>query len=296
MISEVPRSVNRSDSFGHETIELLRSEVAALERELADRDARLAEMTRVAGGEFAGSNASDVPEPDTLALVARLEELLDELEKKDARVASLEEMLRLAEEAGRAEQDERAHIESWLGEIEQRLGARESEWQAANEALRQQLDEVASQRDRAEQALNQGESGYGTSEASQESYAELRQQIAELKQKLQTTAQEKEALDQRVKAAEAHAPAAPRQEQVNAEVREERLQLARERAEMARARAELERERQNAKRVPDEIDQRVQALREHLREIHERDMQKQKEQPKESLTSRLVRLWQRLDD
>src|SRR5262249_20519762 len=99
-----------SDPFRHETLELLRAEVSQLEQELADRDARLAELTAaVTAGESAGGDHAE-SSPDTLALVARLEQLLDELERKDERTAALEEMLRVAEEASRAEQEERCQI------------------------------------------------------------------------------------------------------------------------------------------------------------------------------------------
>jgi chromosome segregation ATPase len=296
MLTDFQHNLDASshDAFPQETVDLLRAEVAQLEQELADRDARLAELTSLAAsGQPAGEHAE--PEPDTLALGSRLEQLLDELDRKDERIRTLEEMVRVAEEASQAEQEERAQIEAWLGEIEQRLGQREGEWQAANEALRLRVDEVAAERDRAERALSQGASGQHAGDLSQQTIAGLRQQISELQQSLLDKDKENAVLEQRLAAAAASPTAETNQEDIDKQLREERLHLARERAELARARAELEHDRCTVKRVPDEVEQRVQALRDHLREIHQQKMEQEKEQQKNSLSSRIARLWKRLE-
>jgi chromosome segregation ATPase len=291
---QLERDARCTDPFRQDTVDLLRAEVAQLERELADRDARLAELTSFAAAEPSHDPHAE-PQPDTLALVSRLEQLLDELDRKDQHAASLEEMLRVAEEASRAEQDERAQIEAWLGEIEQRLGQREAEWQAANETLRQRLNEVIAERDRAERALSQADSEQHGGDPSQETLISLRQQITQLQQTLSVHERDKATLEQKLAAAQADTTAAPNKEERDKRLREERLQLARERAELARVRAEIEHERHAAKRVPDEMEQRVQALRDHLREIHERQLDEQKERQKNSLSGRIARLWKRLE-
>ena len=112
-----------------EATELLRAEIRELQCELAERDAQLNEFLNVPTD--AGFASNDLDEStDESALANRLEELLDELTKSDERSALLEEMLRASEEATAEEQEERRQLDSWVGDIEQRVSQRESEWQA----------------------------------------------------------------------------------------------------------------------------------------------------------------------
>lgn len=279
-----------------ETLDILRDEVAQLQRELADRDARISDLNQLVDTIGPQDRTADEPTPDTLALVTRLEELLDELEHKDKREASLEGQLRAAEEAGRAEQEERRQIEAWLSEIEERVGQREAEWKAASESLHQRLDEVTAERDRAEQTLADVAAGRGTAALPNELPAELRQQIAKLQQKLSDKEQECAALKGRLSGLEAEPGVESQKNELDRLLREERLQIERERVELSRRRAELEHERRLPTRAPNDVDQRVQVLREHLKEAHERELQQQqKERQEHSLTARISRLWKRLD-
>ena len=109
-----------------ETMDLLRDEVLHLQRELADRDARISDLNQLVATMEQGSRPADEPNCDSLALVARLEQLLDELDRRDQREAALQEQLRAAEDASRAGQEERRQIETWLSEIEERVGQREA--------------------------------------------------------------------------------------------------------------------------------------------------------------------------
>ena len=79
----------------------------------------------------------------------------------------------------------------------------------------------------------------------------------------------------------------------HAQPREGRMQLAEERSEIARLRQELEAERQRRQNPAVNDDNlKFQALRRHLNEIHE---QEQKEREERRLSSRIARLWHRLD-
>jgi DNA repair exonuclease SbcCD ATPase subunit len=283
------------ETYSPETVELMRSELARMEQELSSRDSRIEELTAMLEGHPAAGQTAGEGAPDTLALVARLEQLLDELDRKDQREASLQELLRLAEDAGRAEREERAQIEAWLSEIEQRVGEREAEWQAANDALRHRIDELTSERDRAEHAVAGASTSTGASDASIELVSQLRQQISQLEQKLEEAEKEKEELKSRQPADDSSHAAALR-EALDKSMREERLHLAHERAELARMRNELEHEKRGFERRPDEAEQRVMALRDHLREIHEKERAEQLlVQNDRSLSGRIARLWKRLD-
>ena len=88
-----------------EDINLLRGEVEQLQWELADRDQRLTELQDAHSPE-PPDGAGETPQlEDTSKLVGRLEELLDELEQSDRRIADMEQLLRSADEAA---------VDQWL--------------------------------------------------------------------------------------------------------------------------------------------------------------------------------------
>ena len=94
------------------------------------------------------------PEFGSEELVQRVDDLLAELAEHDERVATMQELLQAAEMQNEAQAEERNCLETWVGEIEQRIGERESEWQAEQDALRGRLEEVSEERDRAQQHLH----------------------------------------------------------------------------------------------------------------------------------------------
>ena len=139
-----------ADPFQDEMIELLRDEVTQLQAELSQRDAQWTERSP-----SAVPPAESVPSemaPASEGLLDRLEQLLNELDRKDEHTRSLEDLLAKAEEATKAEREERAHLEAWVTDIEERIGARESEWEATVASLRRQLEERTHQRDDAERS------------------------------------------------------------------------------------------------------------------------------------------------
>lgn len=285
------------DAFQQDSIATLQAEIETLQGELAERDAQLAELSDWADGhQPQGDPTADDTAAETAALADRLEQLLDELERSDGRISQLEDLLRLAEDAKRAEQEERRQLESWVGDIEHRVAQWESEWQAEIETLQQRIEQLTSERDRAEQRLQQVAAGdRPESSADGEMLETLRQRNGDLQRRLEESERRRADLEQRI--TELEQTAAPgtgdresdlsREEQV--ELAQERAALARERAELTQMRDELQ---EQAEKVRSSSDARFRAFREHLREIHEQEKQERAER---SLSSRLGRLWKRLE-
>lgn len=283
-----PRWTDSTD----ETMGLLREEVERLQAELADRDARLAELEASAALTGGWGESLKQTDFDTSAVVERLEQLLAELEQTDRRIADMEELVRLADEAAAAEQEERRHLEAWVSEIEQRVSERESAWLAEQETLRRRLAELEADRadweHRAARAVSD--------ELQAELLERYRARAGEFESQLHAAQEECRQLRRQLEsAASGNAQAAS----ADAALREERLQLARERAELARLRAELVRAQTDSLQdaasrssADHASDARFRVLREHLKEIHERELQERHER---RLSTRLARLWQRLE-
>lgn len=272
--SEIPIA----DPYQEEMLELLRAEILDLQTALADRD-------QGKSGECSAKD-SDIDRDDLLSkpdgekLVERLEQLLQELQQRDDQIAILTELLEATEAANRAQLEERSQLDSWLRDIEQRCGDREQEWRSQQAKLQAELNSIALERDRAETALNVDSSSVKL-EASQNVMRSLRETAETQREKLIEAEQEITRLQRKVESAKLAQP------------REERMQLAEERSENARLRQELEHERQR-KQSPAANDDilKFRALRQHLNEIHEND---QKEKEERKLSSRIARLWSRLE-
>jgi DNA repair exonuclease SbcCD ATPase subunit len=284
--------------FERETNELLRDEVEQLQVELAQRDAQLAELA--AQGDHQRDPLDDAPADttDTAALVDRLDQLLDELERSDERTQTLEDLLRTSEEANRAEQEERQQLEAWVADVENRIGQREAEWQAETEALQLRLEEAMAERAHAEQQLRKVPAT-GKVDLNQDGELQrLREQNAELHQKLIAAEQQRSGLAAELEK-QASAAAQPASIDIEEALREQRLELAQEKAAVARQRMELnalrgDLERLLAKRqeATPESDNRMNVYRQNLKEIQEREERKRSDR---SLKARIGRLWQRMD-
>ncbi len=265
------------DPYADEMLELLRAEIVDLQNALADRD-----QTSVSRSAFDVDAEADnmLSKPDSEKLVERLEQLLQELQQRDDQIATLTELLEIAEAANRAEREERSQIDSWLRDIERRCSDREHDWLTQRTKLQSEMAAIAAERDRAEAALSANSSNVKL-EAVQNVLTSLRDTAEAQRQKLQHAEQTIAQLQRELESAKYVQP------------REERMQLAEERSEIARLRQELEVERQQKQNpaVKDE-NLKFQALRQHLNEIHE---QEQKAREERKLSSRIARLWQRLD-
>ncbi|QDU40444.1 Chromosome partition protein Smc [Maioricimonas rarisocia] len=282
-----------------DTIELLKSEIAFLQTELAERDAAIRQYELLVEAPLDDESvAATDPEVDVEALVTRLEELLDELARSDERLSAMSELLRAAEDANEAEVEQRNQIEAWVGEIERRFQERDAEWQAERESLQKRLAEVAAQRDRLEQQL--GQSGGGGADQKLEAHLKkLRQENTQLRGALEETRNEARSLTERLDQMDAGEVEARQQNAIEEALREERLQLAQERAAITRERAELARLEEQLQRDRDSMgaegnaaDQRIRAFREHLRELHESEPSRPKNT---GLSSRLGKLWRKLE-
>ncbi len=284
---------DRDDCPGHEAIDLLQAEIALLQSELIERDSQIAGL--------ASRQSADIEEcvtrtdaEDTVP-ASRLEQSLCELEQSDQRIAELERLLSLAEEARNAASDERQQIESWVGEIEGRIEQWMTERRAELDLLRNQLRQAKAECDRLREQVQRGAQTQDETDSAKS--LQLQHRYAELQEALQRTESERDQLREQLQQAEIGADHRQRAEADTA-LREEGLQLAQERASLARERSELE----NARVVSNEGlretaprqdgDRRVRAFREHLREIHD---QEQEDPPERGLGSRLARLWRRLD-
>lgn len=274
-------SVPHGNLYEEEMLELLRAEILDLQTALADRD-------QIVGGRLSATEADSetdnmLSKPEAEKLVERLEQLLQELQQRDDQIAMLTELLETAEAANRSEREERSQIDSWLRDIEQRCSDRELEWRSQRTKLQSEMEAMGAERDRAEAALHAKSSSVKL-EAAQNVMTSLRDTAESQRQKLHDAEQIITQLQSEVESTK------------HAQPREERMQLAEERSEIARLRQELEMERQR-KQNPAVNDENLkfQALRQHLNEIHVQDQKEREEREERKLSSRITRLWHRLD-
>lgn len=278
-------------STGSQADSLLQREVEQLRMELAQRNAEIAELH-----ENGTATVSD--DETTERLVHRLEDLLEELENSDRRVLELEQMLRLSDEATQAEREERAQLESWIREIEQRIAQRESESEAQQERLQAKLNETRSQlqqaEDRVERMLKTGVEESGSADDSV--VKELQEQNDELKNRLQNLAEESQELRDQLDNSGELANAKREIERLEQQMMQMEVETSRERAEIAREKAvvrrtqdEMEKQIREQAEMSDS-DTRLVAMRQHLRERYEKEKAEREERRSRSLGGRISRL------
>ncbi|MFY9255679.1 MAG: FHA domain-containing protein [Fuerstiella sp.] len=267
-----------NDPFQEEMIELLRAEVMELQAALEERQL----LTEPASSPENVDSDDDhyLAAADADRLVTRLEQLLQELEKKDGQVATLTDLLAATEEASRAVQDEKRNLNLWLEDIEARFGDREKDWQSQREKLQQRLDEATAERDLAAMAVTT-DSSSAKLEAAQTLMAGLRATVETQRQQL---AESQRTIAQLRSESSSQRPHASREDLVR--LSEERAEIARQRQELEALRAQ---ERQSG---ATETNLKLKALRQHLNEIHEQEAAEREEK---KLSSRIARLWSRLE-
>ncbi|PAY16058.1 hypothetical protein CKO51_28555 [Rhodopirellula sp. SM50] len=289
------------DQVDAEIVQLLKSEIEDLRIQLAERDEQLAAMEGLGAedGEHAASNQAGSIDQDFGGdeLVGRVDDLLAELAEHDERVSMLQELLQTAEIQNQAEREERSCLENWVGEIEQRIGERESEWKAEQDALRDRLNVASQERDQFQQQLHTAAKRYGQASvgdaAPDETLQKLQKQNAELQTALEESQKQCVSLNRQIERMQNEEPES---------LQELRAELAQEKASVSRMRFQLSKQLQEIdgdtaiKEQPDrEFAYKLQALRQHLREIHEEE-KVEREQKGESLLGRISNLWKRVGD
>ncbi|MCO8124659.1 FHA domain-containing protein [Stieleria sp. TO1_6] len=284
-----------------EIVQLLKSEIEDLRIQLAERDEQMASIRECdpalngADASVSGQSADDAF--GSSDLVNRVDDLLNELAEHDERVSTLQELLHLAEIQNQAEREERNCLENWVAEIEQRIGERESEWQAEHDALRGRWEAACQERDQFQQRLHTAAQRFGKSVAEDvvpdDTLKQLQQQNADLQSELDKSQKQSASLTRQIERLQTEDPEA---------LQAERAELAQEKATVSRLRFQLSKQLQDIDSVPDSKEQpdrefayKLQTLREHLREIHEEE-KTEREQKGESLLGRISSLWKRVDD
>ena len=296
----LPAGPAESACVDQEILELLRGEVEHLQEEIALRDQQLAELQALVEEGRGDTCSTDRALEEGGSADARVEELLQELARSDDRIAQLEETLRWTEEASSAEKEERRQLESWVGDIERRVGQREAEWKAEQELMRERLALALTERDALQGRLRSRLAETPAPAGRDPEVDRWREKHAELLQQLQELERQRDRLSEQLQESERQrAAAVAAQADTEATLREEHVRLARERAvlarqqaELASARAELERLSQLQHPRGDNIDSRLRMFREHLREIHDREQQARSER---GLAARIAGMWRRLE-
>jgi len=290
------------DQMDAEIVQLLKSEIEDLRIQLAERDEQLAAMEGLEtedhqhAGMAADSGSGDFGATE---LVGRVDDLLVELGEHDERVSTLQELLQTAEIQNQAEHEERNCLETWVGEIEQRIGERESEWQAEQDSLRARLQCANEERDQFQQKLHVAAKRYGKASIGEVVPDETLQKLQKQTSELQI------ALDEAQKQCGSQARQIERMQTEDPEsLQAERAEIAQEKAAVSRLRFQLSKQlheigevpEAEAKEKPDrEFAHKLKTLRDHLREIHEEE-RVEREQKGESLFGRISSLWKRVDD
>jgi len=284
-------------TLADEEVRSLRLEVEQLRYEVAERDAQIRMLS-----EQQDQETDSVEDEQTVQLVMRLEELLNELKNSDDRVRGLEELLQVSDEAIQAEQEERRQLESWVTEIEQRVAQREAEAEAEKNRMLKQLKEARTQHKHARSQLQKALQlkGTGPSGSSNEILQKFSEQVADLQRQLEAANQENEKSRKQNLDTEKAAKAQDELQQMEQKMLQLEIETSRERAELARERVQLERvkdeleQKLNSNRELGDADSRIQAMREHLRDIHEQEKTERDERKQQSLSGRISRLLSRV--
>ena len=291
-------SFSSGDVSGDDETSLLLMEIEQLRFELTDRDSQILALTN---DRVSTNQISDNEDSDTIKLVSRLEDLLVELQTSDDRIQSLEDLLRLSDDATVAERDERAQMEKWVSEIENRIGQRELESQAEVDRLHKQL-QVAKDDSVVLQTQLHSLSVVGADKGREaEAVTALNNKVEQLRARLQQANERNQELLDRPVLAEEEVDLRAQLLEAKDELAKLRLEASQGRAETARSRAELERMRSEIEqnlsqkqRGGDDADDRIRAMREHLKEIHEQEKASEPEQKTVGLGGRIANLLSQL--
>lgn len=294
-----------------DTIALLHEEIHRLEGELRLREEALAESNRPAEPDVQLSNA---------VAERRLAELGTEVAKRDETIMLLLEQVRLLEEAEAAGRAEWEQLQQWVEEVERRVEGRDLQgrdllgeldgekrrveaqrlsfetdrraWETHRQALDTEVQQLRTKL--TELARRPGGASHGAAvEALEEENRKLRAVCRELERHKALGAH---AAHFRDRLQEVQNELAESQHEIRRLIDErerERIEheaaLAAQRRQAARESLYRQEEGDNGESgEPVTIDERIQALRLHLREIHDREAEERKNN---RLSARLSRLW-----
>ncbi len=274
-------ATSSEDSFRDEMIELLRNEVLELQAALAMHSQSTSPAVLPSRVSPEPDNADILTTAEAQRLIERLETLLQELTQRDEHIALLTGLLQSAEEANRAEQEERKQLNQWVSGIEKRIGLREQEWQAERNQLKENIQSLELARNRAE-VIAASDTDSARMEAIQKVLSAIREENTSLRQQLAEAESRCEVLRKEL------------QDNPQADLRDEAIRLSQERAELARLRHDLEVSRTTNGKPNESTDANLKfrALRQHLQDMHE---QEQKSKSEVKLGGRIARLWSLLD-
>lgn len=285
------------DPFNSGDTELLRDEIESLTLELAERDQQVSMLKQQLES---GTGGGDME--DTARLVARMEQLLDELQTADERIRTHEELLRFSDEATQAEQEERRQLESWVEQIEDRVTAREEEAKAETERLNGRVRDLLAQQKHHEQVLEKAlqQRTANGSVTSDDLVKSLQAQVQDLQDKWQRSQEECDRLTLRSSSAAADGDSQSVTElkqrimQLELDASRERAQVARERAELAKLQSDLE-QKCRTNNLDSDSDIRLKAMRDHLRELHSEEEVERENRRQRSLGGRIASLFTRIE-
>ncbi|MEM7455700.1 MAG: FHA domain-containing protein [Planctomycetota bacterium] len=283
-------------------LQLLHEEIEHLQFEIAQRDAAIVELSE---GNASEERLHGSENEDMERLTQRLHQLVEELDSSDQRILLVEEQLQMSEEANAAEQDERKHLEAWVTEIEEVVSGKLSEFKAEQDQLQTRIDEITRERNSAVNQLRNLSRNSGS--ARQARAAETGVLRSELDQARRLLSDQQVLIEKMQEASEAAQESAgsvsseavqkleEQIRQLEVDASQDRAVIARQKAELAQAHSDLDHALKSRKKLGDD-DCRIQAMRLHLRELHDEDLQARKEQRENSLAGRLTKIWKRVSN
>jgi ribosomal protein S15P/S13E len=315
-LADGPSHDNGLGDAATETIALLQEEIARLEDELRLRDAELAERTTLAAGPVEAGHEG--------AAQQRIDTLVAELAAREETILLLLEQIRLAEEAEAASRAEWEQLNHWVQAVERRVEERDTSgtdlraeleaerrnsatlrqaaekdqqaWDVSRKAL---IAEVERLRSRFTQVVGESDAAIAAVQALEHENQQLRDaydtiarnavpthEMDAIVQELQEVRKERDALTQELQ--RQRDDRQRQQREYEAGLNALKSQMARE------SLRQNEGQVRTAAGLPPgrdpllEADERIRALREHLKEIqHDESEQRMRR----SLASRLSRLW-----
>lgn len=232
------------------------------------------------------------PDENVEGLIARIDELLDEISERDNRLAGLHELLLATEEANQAQLEEHRQINAWVDDLERHIEQQKFVRESELNRVREELVERTAELTQCRQELRESLRGDTVAKQFEEKIARLQAQNDQL------AAERADYLHRITELERSYADLTVQNEQA---IREERIQLAHERADLSRLKCELAQRIANTEerlslvsKNEQEADLRTRALREHLREIHAAEQRTVVSVNDDSISTRVSRLWKRI--